>query len=118
MFYLLMSKMTDKGDGWKFWGTLSLIFSALSLIVSVSNRDELASTRGEVRKNTKSISSLKHDLSDFQRTYYEDKNQRDADYRFLWNEIEKRALTPDEKNRLLSYLDKAYREKLDVSNRF
>lgn len=101
--------MTDNSDDWKTLGILSLIVSALSLI-------GLAITRGEVRENTKSISSLKHELSDFQRTYYEDKNQRDADYRFLWNEIERRALTPDEKNRLLSYLNEVYREKLDVSN--
>jgi len=110
--------MTDNSDGWKTLGILSLIVSALSLI-------GLASTRGEVRENKKSISRLKYaienEISDFKRTYYEDNNQRDANYRFLWNEIQKNkslALTPDEKNRLLSYLDKAYREKLDISNRF
>ncbi len=109
--------MTDNSDGWKFLGIVSFIMSALALIGSASNRDELDSTRGEVRMNTKSISSLKHDVYDFKRTYYEDKNQIDANYRFLWHEIEKRALTPDEKNRLLSYLNEAYREKLDFNNR-
>lgn len=107
------NKMTDNSDGWKALGIFSLIVSILSLI-------GLASTRGEVRENKKSISRLRARASDFQRTYYEKDNQRDTEYSFLWNEIKKLksfVLTPDEKNRLLSYLNEAYREKLDVSNR-
>jgi len=71
------------------------------------------------RRNEEQISNVKsfleNRISIFERKYYEDKKERNEEYRFLWNEIQKiksKALTDAEKNRLLSYLDEAYREKL------
>jgi len=110
------------GDGFVTGALIVGLIGApvVAWLISRVERNEQRISRNEQR-----ISSMEKyyddKISEFQQTQYESDLKSDTAYRFLWNEIKKvksLVLTPDEKNRLLSYLDKAYREKLDVSNRF
>ena len=73
----------------------------------------------KIRRNEEQISKLENSLNNrisvFERTYCEDRKQMAEEYRLLWDEIrniKSTALTPTEKDRLLSHLNEVYREKL------